>query len=136
MEQAKSNRGDAGSGMKADWTQAEWMAKGERLFGKDQIQWRFKCPICGHIQTAEDFREYKNHGATPSSAYCKCIGRFNGNGRRDFGTEADSEDTVGCDYASFGLIHLGETVLADDGEITHVFPFAELTPVEKPEAAQ
>ena len=46
-------------------TRAEWEAEGKRRFGDDMMTWRFVCPSCGHVQSAND---YKAAGA-PSTVY-------------------------------------------------------------------
>ena len=87
-------------------TQDEWRAEGERLFGPDQCQWRFVCPICGNVQSPEDFRQYKDAGATPASAYKQCIGRYREHARRAFGS-GEKEVSAPCDFAAYGLFRLG-----------------------------
>lgn len=57
-------------------THEEWVAKGKALFGDDMLKWKFVCPGCGHVQTPEDFRAFKDKGATPDSARNECIGRY------------------------------------------------------------
>ena len=111
------------------YTRQGWFDRGLALFGSDQFKWKFKCPVCGHVQTPEDFRQYKNMGATPMTACQECIGRFAG-GKTEFATKGDG---VGCDYAVYGLIRLGDFVVSVDPETTvttvddiAVFPFAEL----------
>ena len=91
-------------------TKEEWMAKGEELFGKDQMQWRFRCPTCGHIQRPEDFRVHKDKGANPKAAYQECIGRY--------------DKTSGCDWCAYGLFSGPNFVKDGDKEIP-VFSFDE-----------
>src|SRR5215831_13752339 len=40
----------------------DWEREGNERFGPDKLQWRFQCPNCGHVQTPEDFRQYKDRG--------------------------------------------------------------------------
>lgn len=103
----------------------EWKAEGIRLFGEDRFSWKFQCPICRHVQTPEDFRKYKDNGATPSSAYNECIGRYEG-GFSAFPIDGKNKQKPGqekCDYASYGLFRIGDTVNRTDGKPIVVFPF-------------
>ncbi|WP_193200837.1 VVA0879 family protein [Nostoc sp. MG11] len=98
-------------------TRNEWLAQGQKLFGKDKMQWKFKCPCCGHIATVQD---YKKAGA-PSSAVgfsClekfrsaeaaaltfRCVGRWLEVRKEAF----DNKDKrkIPCNYAGGGLINL------------------------------
>jgi len=87
------------------------------------------CPICGNVASPEDFRQYKDLGATPNSAYCECIGRYC-KGRRAF---PNKKATVKpCDYAAYGLINLCKSaVILHDGCKTPVFEFAKEEDSEK-----
>ena len=35
----------------------EWREEGKRRFGKDYMDWKFECPMCGHIASIRDFKE-------------------------------------------------------------------------------
>jgi len=105
-------------------TADEFLKKGEALFGADKFKWKFKCPMCGNIQTPEDFRQYKDKGATPDGAYQECIGRYE-EGRRAFGKKEKGEKPRPCDYASYGLFRIGHMLTYPDGHEVVVFPFAE-----------
>lgn len=104
-------------------TKEEWLAKGKRLFGEDMLKWRFVCPGCGHIQSVEDFRQYKDQGAHPNSATTVCIGRyiggkswFNDNPRKSGGP---------CDYASYGLLCICPVKVIDGDKEIWSFAFDE-----------
>jgi hypothetical protein len=101
-------------------TKDEWDAQGQRLFGPDKLKWRFKCPVCGNVQTPEDFMPYKELGATPESALKECIGRYSG---------AKSVNLSGkkspCDYAGYGFFKLSPVRVQDGEHEYHVFAFAE-----------
>ena len=104
------------------WTQAEWLTEGSKLFGK-WMNWRFQCPICGHVQTPADFEAI---GVEPQLAYQECIGRRT-KGARDFASEPGANGQKSpCDYAAYGLLRVGDTVQPDDlaRKRTTVFPFA------------
>ena len=56
----------------------EWTAEATRRFGPDMLKWRFRCPMCGHVASVQDF---KDAGAkSPSCAYQECLGRYTGKG--------------------------------------------------------
>ncbi len=106
-------------------TYDEWMAEGTRRFGNDFLDWRFVCPICGHVAAVRDYRPFKAQGATPDSATQECIGRYTGSGQRAFGAD---DLTVGlpCDYALYGLFRLpGVQVAMPDGTTNSAFAFAD-----------
>ena len=50
--------------MEKNYTLREWRTEGERLFGKNIEDWKFKCPKCGNIASGQ---EYKNAGADSNS---------------------------------------------------------------------
>lgn len=54
-------------------TLEQWEAEGERLYGKNHLGWRFRCPTCGHIQTPQEF---KTAGIDPHMAYQSCASRY------------------------------------------------------------
>ena len=102
-------------------TLAEWTAEGERRFGSSQMKWRFECPGCGHEQAVEDFRPYKEQGATAESARFNCIGRYSGAKRWAFGEPGGGP----CDYTSGGLFDIRPwTVKFPDGAEVKTFAFA------------
>ena len=102
------------------YTQNEWVEEGMRRFGKDWKKWRFKCPMCGHEASIE---EYKAAGAKdPNCAYRECIGRYTGKGSPKEG------DSSGCNWAAYGLFGIpkgGVIVLTGEEEGKHIFDFAE-----------
>ena len=101
---------------------ADWMADGERRFGPNQLLWRFVCPCCGNAQSAEDFRPFKERGATAEDARFNCIGRFSGPKRKAFG-EGDGPGP--CDYTSGGLFDVRPVwVNMPTGEKIGSFEFA------------
>ena len=103
-------------------TKAEWLVKGKELFGEDMLKWRFVCPGCGCTQSIEDFRPFKEQGATPDSATCKCLGRYAGgsswmNDKRKPG--------VRCDYTAYGLLNIAPLTVTDGGKEIRCFAFDE-----------
>lgn len=103
-------------------TQEEWMTEGERRFGEDFMDWKFVCPMCGHIASIREFKEAGADG--PNCAYQECIGRYMGKGSPAKG------DSSGCNWAAYGLFGIpngkGIIVIADDDIGTECFDFAEV----------
>lgn len=118
--------------------QTEWLAEGRRRFGKDADRWQFRCPVCGNIQTMEDFERV---GADPHSAYQECIGRHLPSRASNLaGTPAKDGKKSPCDYAAYGLFQFGWKVINEAGKAVPVFPFADppssdLAPVPQDGAA-
>jgi hypothetical protein len=100
-------------------SRAEWLAEGERRFGKDTMKWKFVCPSCGFVASTED---YKKAGAKPENVAFSCIGRWTGHMNNDaFVTKKGP-----CNYAGGGLIKLNPiTVVMPDGQEHQAFDFAE-----------
>jgi hypothetical protein len=105
------------------YTLAEWLAEGERRFGPNQLQWRFKCPACGHVQAVEDFRPYKAAGATTDTARFNCIGRYAG-AQPNAGLNGSGRAAGPCDYTSGGLFDLRPVVVMVEGKELRSFDFA------------
>ena len=106
----------------------EWMEEGEKLFGSDMLDWRFVCANCGHVQSANDFKELFFLGiykGTPDVAYYNCIGRYDKRiPRSKIGKVGDPKEY--CNYTSGGLFLLHKVVvILDDGEKLPVFEFDE-----------
>lgn len=94
----------------------EWLAEGERLFGPDRMNWKFVCPMCGNVQSVQEFKQLaeEGHRVTPDSARFNCIGRYKG-GRSAF--LDDGKDGPPCDYTTGGLFNVSPVkVAAPDGE--------------------
>ena len=90
--------------MSKNYTADQWKAEGEKLFGTNYENWRFKCPKCGNIASGQEFKKV---GKTPNNMYCECIGRY--------------VKDKGCDWAAYGLLDI--CTVHVDGE--PVFEFAE-----------
>lgn len=107
-------------------TIAEWQAEGRRRFGEDEFQWRFVCPACGHVQTVEDFRPYKERGATAESAAKECLGRYLDTRYKAFGKNPPKTPKSPCDYAAYGLFRLAPLIVVDEaGHLFECFGFAD-----------
>jgi hypothetical protein len=79
----------------------QWLTLGQTLFGQDKMQWKFKCPCCGHIASVQD---YKKAGASESAVGFSCVGRWLEVRKEAF----DDKDKrkIPCNYAGGGLIQL------------------------------
>ena len=104
-----------------EFTREEWLAYGEKLFGKDVEKWKVRCPMCGKVSTVGEFKEA---GAdSPDRAFVECIGRYTGQGSP---SEANGK---GCNWVAYGLFKLPDdkkyVVTFPDGHKCDCFPFAE-----------
>lgn len=99
-------------------THEEWLAEGRKRFGENELLWRFVCPRCGHVQCAEDFRQFQHYGATTASAYSECLGRYPVAVKKPQGKGP-------CDYAARGLFQFAPLRVLIDGDEIHAFAFAE-----------
>ena len=100
----------------------EWLAEGRELFGRDILKWKFRCPMCGHVASVQDF---KDAGAEdPNDSFQECIGRYRGAGAPG----APDGNPDGCNWAAYGLFGIpndkGRLVMAEDGKVVEVFDFA------------
>ena len=81
----------------------DWMKELKARFGENPDNWKFVCPVCGHVQSVGDFKAI---GADPDRAYSNCIGRVTGSN--------DSTGKKGCNYTINGLISLNKTTVISD----------------------
>ena len=98
-------------------TLKEWRAKGEQLFGPDQLKWRFVCPVCKHVASVQDYKDAK---APEGAVGFSCIGRYTGSLNKAF--EGNPGEAGPCNYAGGGLFRLNPVHV--DGNY-NVFEFAE-----------
>lgn len=95
---------------------ADWLKEGCRLYGPDMLDWRLKCPACGHVQTV---REFKEKGVYEDNAFTCCASRFGLGGEPD------------CRWTTGGLLHIGGVyVIRPDFFPVLAFAFADKTPVK------
>jgi len=99
---------------------SEWIAEGERRFGKDPSKWRFKCCQCGNVQTPQDFRAI---GVNPDEVvFYSCIGRWLPESKGEIGNKKKP-----CNYTLGGLFKFNTLEVENvDGEIIPVFEFADV----------
>lgn len=110
-------------------SQADWLAKGIALFGKDPAGWRFRCPRCGNEASGADFAAA---GADPNLAVNQCIGRaLHPDDSDPWWDEVRSTHRMKpCDWLAYGLITMPGTtmvVMPDTARPSPAFPFAEAT---------
>jgi hypothetical protein len=106
--------------MKTRMTIDEWQAEATKRFGDEPGNWKFVCPICKNVAAVDDFKPFKDRGATPDSARCECIGRYTlPKGK------AIADEGKPCDYAGYGLFRLSPVVVVDGERESHSFAFAE-----------
>ncbi|MBR1800661.1 MAG: hypothetical protein IJ767_04100 [Bacteroidaceae bacterium] len=99
------------TGMIGAVTLAEWLSEGERLYGKEKLDWRFRCPACGHVQT---MRQFKEAGLDPELAYLNCASRHKLGGKPD------------CKWTIGGLLRVGGRYVIDAKYRPHlIFEFAD-----------
>ncbi|MCC3311494.1 VVA0879 family protein [Nocardia africana] len=108
---------------KTTWTQQELVDEARRRFGDDHWTWAFRCPSCGDIATARDF---KDAGAAPELIGQECIGRHLGALKGPPTTDGGrSIATRGCDWAAYGLFSGPWSIVMPDGHKAPSFPLAE-----------
>ena len=103
--------------MKRTITRKEWIAEAERRFGLDPMDWKFVCPSCGYVASAED---WKQAGANEGMVAFSCVGRNLGSAE-NIGTKNGP-----CSYAGGGLFRLNPVdVILENGNTRQTFEFAE-----------
>lgn len=107
----------------------DWLAEGERLFGPDKKQWKWKCPNCGHVQSIADFIELRDLKILDPKfdpgqvAYYSCIGRFDTRiPEEDVGQIGDKKSP--CNYTLCGLFVFAKTFVVNESGSHPVFEFA------------
>jgi hypothetical protein len=95
-------------------TLPDYLAEGEKLFGKDKKQWQYKCPKCGTAQSYNDFEEHKIENAENYVGF-SCIGRF--------------VENKGCDWTLGGFFQFHNLEVIDENGKAHPrFEFNTQTP--------
>ena len=99
-------------------TLEEWRELGEKVFGPNRNDWRYQCPICGHVAPQ---RAWIEAGAPAGAIGFACVGRWTGPRRTAFG---DDSGPGPCDYTGGGLFGFNPIhVSLPDGRIVQLFPF-------------
>lgn len=111
-----------------DLTLEQWHAEASGRYGDDPNRWRFACPMCGHVQTRQDFLDMGMKGDLADQLLgFSCIGRY-----RTTDPEADVAECgefdrgYGCDYVGDrGQNCSPVTILVGGpGELRPTFEFA------------
>ena len=93
-------------------TEQQWLNEGIAKYGAWIPNWRFKCPCCGRINTAEEFDKV---GLDVEDASQFCIGNF--------------KKKTGCNYATMRTISRHNEgcrlIRFDEGRCLAVFDFAD-----------
>lgn len=99
----------------------EWLEEGIDLFGSDVKTWRFVCPVCGHVQTIQDFLDKTNLDKDTIGTVIgfSCIGRWIEGSRESLTGEGKGP----CDYAGGGLMRLNPIHVERDGKTQQAFDF-------------
>jgi len=95
-------------------TQEQFQDEAKKRFGDDPMNWKFKCPSCGHVASVQD---YKDAGASSKVVGFSCIGRY----LPGICQEAFAEGPGPCNYAGGGLIGINPVEI--DGQ--YYFELAE-----------
>lgn len=98
-----------------------WKAEGERRFGPNLNNWKYKCPMCGHVASVQDFKDLGVEDPA-NTAYEECIGRYTGKGTPQKG------DSSGCNWAAYGLLGIpkgGTYIFTGPEKGAHIFEFAD-----------
>jgi hypothetical protein len=101
-------------------TREEWEAEGKKRFGENFKNWKFKCPVCKYVASAED---YLAANAPESHIGISCIGRsIPDEVYKAFGSNKKGVKKGPCDYAGYGLFQLNPIEII--GENIRAFEFA------------
>ena len=94
-------------------TYEDWVSEGERLFGKNKLEWKFICPQCKTVQSGADFLELTKLTIEEIPKYVgfSCIGRFT--------------KKKGCDWTLGGLFQIHELEIIQEGKTNRFFEFAQ-----------
>ena len=105
------------------------MAEMRKRFGDDAKQWKFVCPMCKTVQSANDFYAagFKpGTGAVNKYLGFSCIGRFTKAGEHKAGTPPGR----GCNWTLGGLFHIHELeIIMPEGTVSACMEIAD-APVE------
>jgi hypothetical protein len=100
------------------YTHEQWIEEAKRRFGDDPMDWRFVCPVCGHVASV---RDWKDAGAAEGEVAFSCVGRHIEGSKAAFEQSGEGP----CTYAGGGLFRLNPVEVTRDGKTNDVFDFAE-----------
>lgn len=93
----------------------KWKAEGYSRFGQDVWKWKFQCPSCGHIASAQD---WVDAGAHHRHIGFSCVGRWTWIKTGILPSNPFEGGPGPCSYAGDGLITATPVlVLRDDGNL-------------------
>lgn len=96
----------------------QWRRRAAELFGDDPFDWRFRCPVCGHVAAGRDWQRV---GANQGEVAFSCVGRHIAGSRRAIGGIGPGP----CDYAGGGLFALNpQPITMPGGQTMMAFEFA------------
>lgn len=103
-------------------TQDQLVTEARAAFGDEPEAWAFRCPNCGDVAVARDFREA---GADTARLGQECVGRslgaLTGTPTTDAGKSIASR---GCDWTAYGLFHGPWFIEMTDGKRVPCFALA------------
>ena len=109
----------------------DFVAEAKRRFGDDPKRWQFVCPMCGTVQSANDF--YATGQFKPGTGELNkylgfsCIGRFTGQGDEGIAAKnAGKPWDKGCNWTLGGLFQTHSIELVGDDGKPH--PHFDLAP--------
>ena len=103
-------------------TRKEWEAEGVRRFGENRKNWKFICPVCGHVASVQDYLDVK---ADDGDIGIACIGRYSKERIfKAFGSNPKNIKKSPCDYAGYGLFQLNPIEIVGEG--VRGFAFADI----------
>ena len=99
-------------------TYQAWLDEGKSRFGSDRKEWKFKCPVCGHVAFAKD---WLTAGSDENGIAFSCVGRWLPKCRDAIYGKGKGP----CNYSGGGLFQLNPVHIEyDDGSIRQTFEFA------------
>lgn len=89
----------------------DWLEMGKGLYGPDMLDWKFRCPVCGHVQALRDFHDA---GVDPDYGTANCASRF--------GLGGDPQ----CRWTTGGALAVGGRIVINPNYIPQlIFDFAD-----------
>lgn len=90
--------------MSRETTLEKYYEECSKRFGTNLHNWKFVCPVCGHVQSVQECRGV---GMPLEAIAFSCIGRWTGAGPYQPGSSGP------CNYAGGGLFRLNPVYLTD-----------------------
>lgn len=97
----------------------DWNKKGNELFGKTRVRWRFQCPSCKNVQTIEDFVKLQKIGVSLRSAIIFCRNNFKQIPKNVLSLAECDFNTIDNSHPELILI------VKEDGKKIPILPFFE-----------